>query len=104
MGLLFEKWRWFRLSKLFGPRFWPDRHVQSEVIVYHSSMGKATTMIIIIVVIGFSMLFRPLWWLNWTSDPPKRLGVITGFTIVFTALLMGSTLNRPFEVVAGTAA
>lgn len=34
----------------------------------------------------------------------KRLGVTTGFAIVFTALLMGSTLNRSFEVMVGTAA
>ena len=50
------------------------------------------------------MLFGPLWWLNWISDPLKRLGAITGFTIVFTALLMGSILNRPFEVMVGIVA
>lgn len=74
------------------------------MIVYRSSTGKATTTSIIIVVIGLGMLFGPLWWLNWTSDPPKRLGAITGFTIVFTALLMGQILSRPFEVMVGIVA
>ena len=38
------------------------------------------------------------------ADNNDRLGIITGFVILFTLLMAGATINRPFEVVAATAA
>jgi len=50
------------------------------------------------------MLLAPLWWMQNVADNNDRLGIITGFVILFTLLMAGATINRPFEVVAATAA
>jgi hypothetical protein len=50
------------------------------------------------------MLLAPLWWLEYTKTSEKRLGIITGFIIVFVGVLLCATANRAFEVVACTAA
>jgi hypothetical protein len=50
------------------------------------------------------MLLAPLWWLEDVSDSKDRLKIITGFVILFISLMTVATINRPFEVVASTAA
>ena len=50
------------------------------------------------------LLFGPMWTLQFMRSDVKRLGIITGFTVLFTGILTGATTARPFEVLAATAA
>jgi hypothetical protein len=104
IGSLLGRWRMFRLSNIFRPRIFKDHHIQSDTTIYHSSRGQDAMTGGVIVIFGLCLVFGPLWWLNWITDPTKKLGIITGFVLLFATLLMGSTVNRPFEVLAGTAA
>lgn len=74
----------------------------STVYSKDSLVDKLVTCITIIL--GLGMLIGPLWWLQNLSNSGKRLGVITGFLFVFTALLSMLTVAKPFEVLAATAA
>ena len=59
---------------------------------------------ITIVCLGLAMLIGPLWWLNIDGDRTHRLGIITGFIVLFTLLMGGATNARAFEAMAATAA
>lgn len=50
------------------------------------------------------MLLAPMWWLEFVSGSKKRLAIITAFLVVFILAMATATVNRPFEVVAATAA
>jgi hypothetical protein len=52
---------------------------------------------------GLFMLIGPLWILYAVSDSKGRLGVITGFIILFAALIFLATSARTFEGLAATA-
>lgn len=74
----------------------------STVYSKDSLVDKMVTFITIIL--GLGMLIGPLWWLQNLSDSQKRLEVITGFLIIFTAVLSILTVAKPFEVLAAAAA
>lgn len=59
---------------------------------------------ITITVLGMIMLIAPLWILAITHGTMKRLGVITGFIVIFLALIALTTVARPFESLAAAAA
>jgi hypothetical protein len=50
------------------------------------------------------MLLGPMWWLEFVSNSKTRLLIITLFLTLFMALMSTATVNRPFEVVAASAA
>jgi hypothetical protein len=50
------------------------------------------------------MLLAPLWWLEYVKNSENRLKVITAFLIAFIGMMSVAVVNRPFEVVAATAA
>ena len=54
--------------------------------------------------VGLGMLIGPLWWLNYLSDSVTRLGVITGFIVLFYVVVYLATTARTFEVLAAAAA
>ena len=56
------------------------------------------------MVLGLLLLLGPMWILQFMSQNTRRLGVITGFVLVFAALLVSATVAKPFEVLAATAA
>jgi hypothetical protein len=57
-----------------------------------------------IIVTGLIALLTPMWWLEFVSGSQARLGIITGFICAFIFIMSVATHNRPFEVVAATAA
>ena len=59
---------------------------------------------VIIIMLGLAMLFAPMWWLNSVQSANSKLGIITGFTFLFTAVLVCSSVEQPFQILAGTAA
>jgi ABC-type uncharacterized transport system fused permease/ATPase subunit len=59
---------------------------------------------ITITLLGMMMLIVPLWVLAVTHSTMARLAVITGFITAFLALVAITTVARPFESLAVTAA
>ncbi|OAK93539.1 hypothetical protein IQ06DRAFT_321576 [Phaeosphaeriaceae sp. SRC1lsM3a] len=104
LGQWIEACQRLHLWKMFRAKFVPDVHVKSAMTVYSSDekFDRVTTGSII--VIGLLMLLAPMWWLEFTSTSIVRLGIITGFVCAFISIMSMSTTNRPFEVVAATAA
>jgi hypothetical protein len=91
------------MSGLFKPSVKQDQ-VLSSTTTYFSHTGFDLFMTHITIFIGLLLLFGPMWWLQFVADNVKRLGIITGFVTVFTALLTGVTVAKPFEVLAAAAA
>lgn len=82
----------------------PDVHIKSATTVYSSDEKFESFTTTSIIVIGLVMLLAPMWWLEFTSTSTVRLGIITGFICAFISIMSVATTNRPFEVVAATAA
>ena len=57
-----------------------------------------------IITAGLVMLLAPLWWLEFVDNSKIKLAVMTGFICVFVGLMSTATVNKPFEIVAATAA
>ncbi|PSN71195.1 hypothetical protein BS50DRAFT_673814 [Corynespora cassiicola Philippines] len=75
-----------------------------ETMHYSSETRIETTIGITITVLGMCMLIAPLWILASTEGTMKRLAVITGFIVLFLGLVAFTTVARPFESLAATAA
>ena len=58
----------------------------------------------IIVSIGLAMLIGPMWILYALSSSLQKMGTITGFIVLFLALVASATTARPLEALAATAA
>jgi hypothetical protein len=54
--------------------------------------------------LGLAMLIGPLWILIYVVKPHQRLGVITGFIVLFYVVVAVATTARPWESLAATAA
>ncbi|KAF2831562.1 hypothetical protein CC86DRAFT_140805 [Ophiobolus disseminans] len=104
LGRWIEECRGLRLWKIFRAKPVDGLHVQSEATVYSSDKAFERFTTISIIFGGLVMLLAPLWWLANVSASKTRLQIITGFLIVFASIMAISTTNRPFEVVATTAA
>lgn len=42
-----------------------------------------------------------MWWLQFVGDSVKRLGIITGLVLLFTAILTAGTNAQPHQVLVG---
>ncbi|KAF2106729.1 hypothetical protein BDV96DRAFT_625796 [Lophiotrema nucula] len=104
LGRLLESTRVVRLSRFFQAKADPDSHIISDYVHYTSDEALAIFTTIAIIVLGLVMLLGPLWWLEFVANSKIRLGIITGFLAVFMGLMSLATNNRPFEVVASSAA
>lgn len=93
--------KWLRL--LFPPRNFagqaisPSTHYTSE-----TALDRLTNAIILIV--GLCLLFGPMWGLHFINSNTNRLAIITGFVSAFTGLTFLAAGQRPFEILAATAA
>ncbi|KAF2132947.1 hypothetical protein P153DRAFT_309790, partial [Dothidotthia symphoricarpi CBS 119687] len=90
--------------KLFKAKQLDDLHVQSASTTYSDNTKFEGFTNISIILIGLVMLLAPMWWLEYVSTSETRLKIITGFIVAFIAMMSTATINRPFEVVAATAA
>ena len=71
---------------------------------YHSSVALEAFCSTVLITIGMTILFAPMWWLEFVGNNLKRLGIITGFVLFFTALLGIATNAKPYEVLAAATA
>ncbi|KAL2280156.1 hypothetical protein FJTKL_12769 [Diaporthe vaccinii] len=78
--------------------------VQSETTLYYSKRRLRHIVFGVIIGTGLLLLLGPMWALQFVGDNVKRLVIITGFIILFTAVLASATVAKPFEVLAATAA
>lgn len=79
-------------------------HVLGPATTYTDDERFEIVTNVCIVFVGLLMLLVPPWWLLKINSDYVRLGVITGFVFIFILLMSLSVVNRPFEVVAYTAA
>jgi hypothetical protein len=104
LGRWLEACKSLHLWKLFRAKLVPDVHVTTKTTVYSSDEKFESFTTSSIITIGLVMLLAPMWWLEFTSTSTVRLGIITGFICAFISIMSMATTNRPFEVVAATAA
>ena len=103
LGKMLAATRLIRLSRFMQAK--PVGGQSSSQYTHYASdeaLGNLSTGSII--VLGLFMLLGPIWWLEYVSDSKVRLGIITGFLAFFMGLMSLATVNRPFEVVASSAA
>lgn len=91
------------LRSLFDSSGKPGQ-VISPLSKYTSEAGLDQFTNFSILIVGLGLLFAPMWILNYLVDDERRLGVITGFVTAFTFLTWSAAGQRPFEVMAATAA
>lgn len=104
---LFECSSYFRLAEIWKRK--PSKDVDISFpypeMVYYADDSRIEYFIrLLITVLGMIMLITPLWVLAITHGTMKRLGVITGFIILFLSLVAFTTTARPFESLAAAAA
>jgi hypothetical protein len=58
----------------------------------------------VIAIVGLAMLIGPLWILEYVDPLASRLGVISGFIVLFFFLVLVATTAQIFEVLAAAAA
>jgi len=81
-----------------------ESHISSCTTTYYSHTKLDSAVYAVIIVAGLLLLISPMWALQFVTEDVKRLAIITGFILVFTALLSSATVAKPFEVLAATAA
>ncbi|CAE7202766.1 hypothetical protein CFE70_008503 [Pyrenophora teres f. teres 0-1] len=104
LGRWLEACRILHTWRIFKAKFREDLHVRSDATSYSSDETFESFTSLGIIILGLAMLLAPLWWLERVKDSQDRLKIITGFVTLFISLMTGATINRPFEVVASTAA
>jgi hypothetical protein len=90
--------------RLFKAKLVEGLHVKSDTTSYASDQMLDRVTTLGVIAAGLLMLLAPMWWLECVSDSKARLAIITGFVCVFIMAMSTGTINKPFEVVAATAA
>lgn len=99
LRVFLEKW-----SSLLTSSCFRDRDVESGTTVYLSDRRIEVFITGLFIMIGLIFLFAPMWWLEFVHHSTKRLGVITGFVLMFTVFVGYATDSTPSEVLGATAA
>lgn len=74
------------------------------MITYISDKRIDRFITVVIVVVGMMMLIAPMWILQSLADQTQKLGTITAFIVVFLGLISYTSVAKPFEALAATAA
>jgi di/tricarboxylate transporter len=72
--------------------------------IWHNEKRVERFSSAVIAIVGLVMLIGPLWILEHLVDLPKKLGVITGFIVLFFVLVGVATAAKVFEALAAAAA
>jgi len=88
--------------KLFRRLPTDDSAFDPEMVFTEHEERKETILTRCILLVGLCMLIASLWILEVVHGSSQRLAVITGFIIVFLALVVFTTAARPFESLAAT--
>jgi hypothetical protein len=103
---LLEKSTHFRHSKLWkkDPPPLPVHTTHADMLHYSCDDRIDACLGVTIVALGMTMLIAPLWALAYTEGMKQRLGLITGFIVLFLGLVSFTTVAKPFESLAAAAA
>ena len=83
----------------------PELPLYDRDHVFHGSDRKIDRlMAIIVITIGTVMLIVPMWILPNLKGANAKLGTITAFMLLFLGLVSYTTVAKPFETLAATAA
>lgn len=104
MGRWLESFSKFRFSRILRAKPLEGVHVPSDATTYSNNETFERLTNATIIFVGLVMLLAPMWWLENVSNSETRLKIITGFVCIFIIMMTTATINRPFEVVAATAA
>ncbi|KAF2658978.1 hypothetical protein K491DRAFT_651838 [Lophiostoma macrostomum CBS 122681] len=100
---LLEQSSHFRFSSLWRKK--PPPSADHDEAIHYSSDRRIDAFIgVAVTIMGMLMLIVPLWVLAVTEGMLKRLGVITGFVVLFLCLVAFATVAKPFEALAAAAA
>lgn len=77
--------------------------LRNEGTVWPNDQRMEKVSSVVISGIGLSMLIGPIWALAYIKSLPARLGVISGFIVIFFVVL-ATTRSRLYEALAATAA
>jgi hypothetical protein len=100
---LLEKSPHFRFSSLWRKK--PPPSTEEDDMIHYSSDRRIDACIgVTVTIMGMLMLIVPLWVLAVTEGMMQRLGVITGFVVLFLCLVAFATVAKPFEALAAAAA
>ena len=95
------QWRWLR--SCFQLKRRKDRF-NSDQTAYTSKTGLDRFTNTLILVLGLALLFGPTWWLDAVTNDDHRLAIITSFIGFITFVVWAAAGQRPFEILAATAA
>jgi hypothetical protein len=86
----------------------PDLPIHSaaypDTLHYRSDARDDRSVGVTVMVLGLAMLIAPLWVLAYTEVMWKRLGVMTGFIVLFLGRVAFTTIAKPFKSLAAAAA
>ena len=85
-----------------------DEDFEIETTVYGKDRLFEKIIAVFTIVVGLAMLIGPLWILQHLPTEPSnldvRLGVVTGFIVLFTTLTSLFTVSKAHQVLVATAA
>ena len=104
LRLLLERSSRFQLLGLWQQKTIDHSASEDKYIHYFSDEKIDHFVATVIMSMGLIMLIAPLWILAFLEGLVQRLGVISAFIVLFTALLSVTTVAKPFESLAAAAA
>lgn len=81
-----------------------NNRTNTDHTTYTSEKGLDRFTNTLILILGLALLFGPMWWLNFVVNDVQRLAIITSFITAFTCVVWAAAGQRPFEILAATAA
>jgi hypothetical protein len=102
---LVDKSRSFKMHWLWRQQKVPELPLYDrDHVFYGSDRNIDRLMTIIVITIGTVMLIVPMWILPNLKGANAKLGTITAFMLLFLGLVSYTTVAKPFETLAATAA
>ena len=99
-----DRWNFFMLSPLWWKPTDPDLPVyESPQVIYISDKKMDRFVLFLTVLIWLAMLIAPLWILYFVADAISKLGIITGFIVLFLGVVAVLTDSSPSDMLAATA-
>ncbi|RDL33932.1 Uncharacterized protein BP5553_08300 [Venustampulla echinocandica] len=102
---LLERSRKFRILPLWMQKTGPELPIYDKDVITYTSDKRIDRFITVVVVgIGSVMLIAPMWILQAMPNSRYKLAVITTFIVAFLGMVSYTTIAKPFETLAATAA
>jgi len=99
-----DRSRLFRHNMLWKKQSSPTPVYDQDEVTSFSDKRVDRFISFLIVSIGLAMLITPMWILYALSSSLQKMGTITGFTVLFLALVASATTAKPLEALGATAA